>query len=79
MRRCFTLFKIFLWVAFFVNSYGTFAQNSPDDSAAEFSPLHNALAIYHTALSPETGLYDGIQYPYEAYYPIPINEGHPFF
>jgi hypothetical protein len=35
--------------------------------------------LYHHFLSPETGLYNGSQYTYAAYYPFPINEGHPFF
>jgi hypothetical protein len=77
--RWFTLVKIFLLSTFFINSYKACSQNFIADTSAETSSLHSAVNLYHQFLSPETGLYNGSQYAYNAYYPFVINQGDPFF
>lgn len=77
--KCFVLGTIFLLSAFLLNSNKVFSQNFIADTLQETSRLHNAINLYHQYLSPESGLYDGSEYAYNAYYPFTINEGHPFF
>ncbi|MEP6583786.1 MAG: hypothetical protein ABJA90_05955 [Ginsengibacter sp.] len=56
-----------------------FSQNSIQDSVQQSLQLQNAINLYHQSLIPETGLYNGSEYAYKAYYPYAINEGDPFF
>ena len=71
--------KIFLIFIFFLNFPGAFSQNIKADTSTELPALRNTLNVYHKFLSPETGLYNGSEYVYTAYYPFAINEGHPYF
>ncbi len=77
--RWVTLAKLYLLSSFFINSFQAFSQNYITDSSGEKSSFQRAVNLYHRFLSPETGLYDGSEYAYNAYYPFTINEGHPFF
>ena len=75
----FTWVKIYLPVLFFINSCPAFSQNVLTDTSGDVSSFRNAVDLYHRFLAPETGLYNGSEYAYNAYYPFTINEGHPFF
>jgi hypothetical protein len=74
----FTFVKILL-CTFFINSYQAFSQNFITDTSGDSSSFQSAVNLYHRFLTPETGLYNGSEYAYNAYYPFTINEGHPFF
>jgi hypothetical protein len=56
-----------------------FSQITVTDSTINAIALQNSIHLYHDYLSPETGLYDGSEYPFSVYYPTPITEGDPFF
>ncbi|MEO8766301.1 MAG: hypothetical protein ABI416_18520 [Ginsengibacter sp.] len=71
--------KIYLLATLILTSYTALPQTSLTDTSIEITSLHNAVNFYHSFLSPETGLYNGSEYTYYAYYPFVINEGHPFF
>lgn len=77
--RWFTLTKIYLVGIFFINPCQGYSQNFLTDTSGKISSFQRAVNLYHRFLSPETGLYDGSEYAYNAYYPFTINEGHPFF
>lgn len=77
--RWVTLAKLYLLSSFFINSFQAFSQNYTTDTSGENPSFQRAVNLYHRFLSPETGLYDGSEYAYNAYYPFIINEGHPFF
>jgi len=79
MIKWFTFVKIFLPSIFFITFHRASSQNTTPDTSSQTSSLKNAINLYHRFLSPETGLYDGTEYAYAAYYPFTINEGHPFF
>ncbi|MEO6328623.1 MAG: hypothetical protein ABIO55_06815 [Ginsengibacter sp.] len=64
---------------FFLNSYNVSSQNFIADTSAKTSALKSALNLYNQFFSPPTGLYNGSEYTYNAYYPFKINEGDPFF
>lgn len=76
--KCFVLTAIVFLSAFFITPDKAISQNSIPDTLAE-SPLNNAINLYHQYLTPESNLYDGSEYAYNAYYPFIINEGDPFF
>ena len=75
----FTLIKTYLLAALFLTSREGFSQTSMTGTRDKDTSFNNAVNLYHRFLSPETGLYNGSEYTYYAYYPIVINEGHPFF
>ncbi|MEO8108593.1 MAG: hypothetical protein ABI594_01105 [Ginsengibacter sp.] len=75
----FATFKVFLWSAFLLSSTRGFSQNTLADTSVESYSISNALKLYHQSLSPETSLYNGREYAYNAYYPLHFNEGDPFF
>ncbi|MEO6456467.1 MAG: hypothetical protein ABIN97_20490 [Ginsengibacter sp.] len=77
--RWFKIVRAGLLSIIFVNSYKASSQNFVSDTSAKTSLLKNAVNLYHKFLLPETGLYNGSEYTYKAYYPFVINEGHPFF
>jgi len=54
------------------------SQQVVPDSVQATPGVQAAIHLYHTALSPENGLYNGSEYPYNQYYPFRIAEGHPF-
>ena len=71
--------KVFLLIYFFITYSASYAQNVATDATIQPSSLDSALSVYHRTLYPETGLYNGSEYAYNAYYPFVINEGNPFF
>jgi len=73
------LVRIPLLIIFFMGSNKAFSQNFINDTSRETASFQEAVNLYHQFLSPETGLYDGSEYPYSIFYPVTINEGHPFF
>ena len=75
----FTLVTIYLLSTFFINHYEACAQNFMADTSEESFSFQRAVNLYHQFLSPESGLYNGSEYAYNAYYPFTINEGDPFF
>jgi hypothetical protein len=78
MQR-FILIKIFLPALLFLISFRAFTQNFITDTSQQTASFQKAVDYYHQFLFPETGLYDGSEYTYKTYYPLQINEGHPFF
>ena len=52
------------------------AQTSPANIDSNNAAINNALNIYHAALYPETGLYNGREY---GDYPYRFNTGQPYF
>jgi len=48
----------------------------PTDSLETIAGVEHAIQLYHSFLSPETALYNGIEYVYYAQVP---KDGHPFF
>ena len=75
----FMLVSFLFLSTFFVIPNKSLSQNFISDTAGKETRLKNAIDLYHSFLSPETGLYDGSEYLYNTYYPAPITEGHPFF
>ena len=68
----------FFLIILFVTD-GAFSQQDMGDSATEAVALANSIQVYHHFLAPETGLYNGSEYPFSVYYPEPISQGNPFF
>ena len=52
------------------------AQSLESDSSFYLAAISNAIGVYHSYLTPESGLYNGSEY---AGYPIRLTEGHQFF
>ena len=67
------IFQVFLYaLPLFVTSQ----DNTPvNDSLA----IARAIGMYHKSMNPESGLYDGSEYPYTAYYPVAPADSDPFF
>ncbi len=78
MKRL-VLIKIFLFSIASINYHIVCSQNFIKDSAEEASNIKYVINLYHQFLNPETGLYNGSQYSYNAYYPFKIDQGDPFF
>jgi hypothetical protein len=74
-----TWVKIYLLSTFFISSCQAFSQNIITDTSGDTSSFQTAVNLYQRFLAQETGLYNGSEYAYNAYYPFTINEGHPFF
>lgn len=51
------------------------AQSLSKDSMSLASAIHNSLKVYHSALYPQTSLYNGSRY---AFFPFEFKEGQPF-
>ncbi len=76
MRRIF-LTAIVFPLAFCVAPLTAFPQGSVsiNDSLA----MAKAVDVYHSYMTPESGLYDGSEYPYNVYYTVKLADSDPFF
>jgi hypothetical protein len=59
-----------------LNSKTINAQSLEKDTSFYAASVSNAIKVYHQFLTPESGLYNGIEYPA---YEFPFTEGHQFF